>query len=86
MTAAPHTFLACHGYGQGGVWLLLDAPSFEEAQRVYPELTVFHSRPEWMSEAQESEYRASCEQAAFHWHVHRPAGWLKQHFPREARE
>jgi hypothetical protein len=84
MTAAPHTFLACYDYGQGGVWLLLDAASAEEAQSAYPELTVFSSRPAWMSEAQECEYRASCEQAAFRWHVHQPGGWLAQHFPRGA--
>jgi hypothetical protein len=82
MPSVSQPFIACYDYGQGGVWLLLDAPSFEDAQRAYPELTVFASRPAWMSEAQEAEYRASCERAAFCWHIDQPAGWLKQHFSR----
>jgi hypothetical protein len=84
MAPVSQPFLACYDYGQGGVWLLLDAPSLEDAQRAYPELTVFASRPAWMSEVQEAEYRASCERAAYRWHINQPAGWLEQHFPRAA--
>jgi hypothetical protein len=32
------TYLACHDYGMGGIWILIDATSSEQVERVYPEL------------------------------------------------
>ena len=74
------SFLACYDYGQGGVWLVLDAPSHREAQQAFPGLTVFETRPSWMSEVQEVEYRANCESSGFRWNADRPSGWLLKHF------
>jgi hypothetical protein len=71
-------FLACYDYGSGGVWLLLDAPSHAEAASSFPRLQVFETRPDWMSEAEESEYRESCERKGFRWHISNPTGWLSQ--------
>ena len=72
-------FLACYDYGQGGVWLLLDAPSSAAAQRAFPGLRVFEGRPRWMSSSEEAEYRAHCEQTGFRWNIDEPQGWLEQH-------
>jgi hypothetical protein len=74
-----HSFLACYSYGQGGVWLLLAAPSLAEAQARYPRLKVFAARPPWMSEAEEQSYREECERKGYRWHIDRPSGWLLQH-------
>jgi len=72
-------FLAVYDYGQGGVWLVLEAPSLAEAQAAFPQLKVFETRPEWMSEADEAAYRERCESTGFRWNVHSPpTGWLKQ--------
>lgn len=38
-------FLAVYDYGQGGVWLLLDAPSVEAARARFSGMTVFGERP-----------------------------------------
>jgi len=72
-------FLAVYDYGQGGVWLVLDAPSHGEAQAAFPWLKVFESRPTWMSESQESEYRVRCAEAGFRWIIDKPTGWLLNH-------
>ena len=74
------SYLACYDYGQGGVWLVLDAPSYPEAQQAFPALTVFETRPSWMSEAQEAEYRANCTKSGFRWNIGQPSGWLLKHF------
>ena len=72
-----HSFLSCYDYGTGGIWLLLDASSHEDAQSKYPWLQVFETRPEWMSEAQEREFRADCERLGQRWNVDcEPTGWL----------
>ena len=74
-----NVYLAVYDYGQGGAWLLLDANSFEEAQAAFSAITVFETRPDWMSEADEAEYREASEQKGFRWSVHEaPTGWLKQ--------
>jgi hypothetical protein len=73
------SYLACYDYGQGGVWLILDAPSHAAAQAAFPDLRVFEKRPEWMSEVQEAEYRARCERAGFRWNIQAPSGWLQQY-------
>jgi len=80
------TYLACYGYGQGGVWLLLDAPSHAQAQAAFPGLAVFEERPKWMSESEERVYRQGCEANGFRWHINRPSGWLQQNLPVLANE
>ena len=74
------SYLTCYDYGTGGVWLLLDAPSHEIAQRAYPNLIVFETRPDWMSDEMEADFRANCERAGFRWNIDEPpTGWLKTH-------
>jgi hypothetical protein len=71
-------YLAVYDYGQGGIWLVLEAPSWAEAQAAFPKLKVFEARPGWMSEADEATYRERCESMGFRWNVHSPpTGWLK---------
>ena len=36
------TFLAAHDYGMGGIWVLIDAQSAEQIERLYPQLKVVH--------------------------------------------
>lgn len=48
--SALRSYLTCYSYGTGGVWLLLDAPSHEVAQRAYPDLIVFPTHPDWMND------------------------------------
>ncbi len=73
----PQAFLAVYDYGQGGVWLLLEAPSSEAAKAKFPGLTVFDARPGWMSEQQEQQLRSKCEETGFRWGVQaEPTGWL----------
>jgi hypothetical protein len=72
--------LGCYDYGQGAVWLLLDAPSPEAAIAAYPKLTIFGDRPAWMSEAKELELRAELERTGFRWDVRSPPShWLLSH-------
>lgn len=83
--SALRSYLTCYDYGSGGVWLLLDAPSHEIAQSVYPDLIVFATRPDWMNDEEEAEYRADCERIGFRWNVEEPpTGWLKNYVDREA--
>ncbi len=73
------SYLAVYNYGQGGIWLLLEGSSFAEAKAAFPQLTVFETRPEWMSAADEAAYRERCEKHGFRWNVHStPTGWLKE--------
>ena len=77
-------FLTCYDYGTGGVWLLLDAPSQEAAQAAYPEFIVFRSRPDWMTEADEIEFRNTCDRVGYHWDISKPqTGWLKEFYERK---
>lgn len=78
------SFLACYDYGQGGLWLLLEAESYALAQATYPELVVFEARPDWMDANKEAEYRASAERTGFKWNVHQPpSGWLAELIEKE---
>ena len=64
-------FLAVYDYGQGGIWVVIDARSANEIESVYPELKVVLHRPPWLSDAD----MARIEQK-FHFDVDAPAGWL----------
>lgn len=73
------SYLAVYDYGQGGIWLLLDAPSCAEAQDAFPQFTVYATRPSWMSDETEAEYREQCEKSGYRWSIlSPPTGWLKQ--------
>lgn len=48
-------FLAVYDYGTGGIWALIRAHSAIEIVEKYPELKIFESRPEWMSDEQYRE-------------------------------
>jgi hypothetical protein len=71
------SYLAFYDCGEGGIWFLLVAHSFAQAQSAYPELLVLEERPDWMSEATESEYRSSIEKMGWKWKIDEsPTGLL----------
>lgn len=71
--------LSVYDYGQGGVWLLVDASSPEQVEAKYPMLVAFSDKPEWMSQEEKAEYMHRCEASGFHWDIDTPpTGWLKQ--------
>lgn len=43
-------FLVCYDYDMGGLWAVIDARSENEILDRYPELTIAHERPKWMSD------------------------------------
>jgi len=43
-------FLTCYDYGQGGIWLYIDAPSASEITTSYPTLRVFETPPPFWTE------------------------------------
>jgi hypothetical protein len=51
-------YLVAYDYGAGGLWGVLLARSEGEITRKYPELTIVHTRPPWMSDR---EYARMCE-------------------------
>jgi hypothetical protein len=48
------SFLACYDYGQGGVWLYIQADSPDEIRRNYPKLTVFEAPPPFWTDELEA--------------------------------
>jgi len=51
----------------------------------YPEFIVFETRPEWMTEEEELEFRSDCERIGYRWDINKPpTGWLKEFFDRPA--
>ena len=65
------TFLAAHDYGMGGIWVLIDADSPEQIERLYPQLKVVHARPDWLNDEQLDRIRRH-----LHFDIDAPAGWL----------
>lgn len=59
MTAEKRLFLVAYDYGTGGLWGAMLAWSEEEIAREYPELTIVHERPRWMSD---DDYTRICDQ------------------------
>jgi len=49
-----HRYLACYGYGTGGIWLFVLARSKHEIAERYPRLTVVDRVPAWMSAARQA--------------------------------
>lgn len=48
-------FLIAYGYGDGGLWGVMLANSEDQVRAAYPELTVVHGRPRWMTDARYAE-------------------------------
>lgn len=48
--AKEHVFLVAYDYGMGGLWGAVVAPNEEAIAALYPELTVVHDRPAWMTD------------------------------------
>jgi hypothetical protein len=65
------TFLAAHDYGMGGIWVLIDADSSEQIERLYPQLKVVHARPGWLNDEQMDKIRRH-----LHFDIDAPAEWL----------
>jgi hypothetical protein len=65
-------YLACYDYGQGGVWLYLDAQSADAIKADYPALTVFESAPTWWTSETEFSTRKFSANKAF------VQDWLKK--------
>ena len=63
------TFLAVYDYGMGGVWLLIDATSKNQVEALYPELTVFEDRPDWMDPKRKKEFIKECMAAKRYWDI-----------------
>jgi hypothetical protein len=48
--AQKQAFLACDDYGQGGIWMFIDARSSAEIAEAYPELRVFEEPPDFLTQ------------------------------------
>lgn len=48
--SAKQVFLVAYDYGSGGLWGAVLARSEADIRRLYPELTIVHERPRWMSD------------------------------------
>jgi hypothetical protein len=44
------SFLACHDYGQGGVWFYVEGDTVDQVSREFPALMFFPSDPPWWNE------------------------------------
>lgn len=72
-------FLCVYDYGQGGVWLLIDARASDEIERTFQMLKVFADRPQWMTETEKAEYITRIEKSGRHYDIDKePSSWLKQ--------
>ena len=72
MKSEKQSYLAVYDYGQGGVWVVIDARSEQELAAAYPELKVVHDRPSWLSEPEMNRIRER-----FHFDIDAPpSGWL----------
>jgi hypothetical protein len=59
MTSEKQLFLVAYDYGPGGLWGAMLARSEEEITCEYPELTIVHERPRWMSD---EDYARICNE------------------------
>ena len=44
------SFLACHDYGQGGLWFYVEGDTVDQVSREFPALMFFPSDPPWWNE------------------------------------
>jgi hypothetical protein len=52
-------FLVCYDYGQGGIWLYLEAGDPTEITSKYPALTVLEAPPDWWNGEMENSARGN---------------------------
>jgi hypothetical protein len=70
--------LAVYDYGQGGIWLIIDARTPQEVAAKYPMLTVPESKPDWMTRTEGMDYLSQIEKSGRHYDIDSPpTGWLK---------
>ena len=65
------TYLAVHDYGTGGIWVLIDAESADQVERIYPQLKVVDTRPPWLEGQLWENVKARS-----HFAIDAPTGWL----------
>jgi hypothetical protein len=65
------TYLAVYDYRTGGIWILIDAASPSQVERVYPQLRVVEDQPAWIDEQAMEEIRSK-----FHFDIDAPKGWI----------
>ncbi len=46
-------FLTCYDYGQGGIWLYIEAEHPSQITEIYRDLIVFETPPSWWTEEYE---------------------------------
>lgn len=51
-------YLACYDYGQGGIWIYIEAESPSQISEAYRDLIVFETPPTWWTPEMESSTRA----------------------------
>jgi hypothetical protein len=51
-------FLVVYDYGTGGVWGFARAATEADVVQAFPELIVFHEKPEWMTQEEEQSIRS----------------------------
>jgi hypothetical protein len=52
------SYLVAYEYGQGAVWAIVHADSEVQLRHDFPELTIVHDRPPWMTDAEFEKIRA----------------------------
>jgi hypothetical protein len=52
-------YLVAYDYGTGGTWGFVTAESEDEVVRTFPQLTVVHQRPEWLTAQEEHLIRST---------------------------
>jgi hypothetical protein len=68
---AKRTFLLVHDYGQGGIWVLVDAENPDSITTRYPELLLVSKRPSWLA----PEFQRGLAHT-MHFDIDAPSGWL----------
>jgi len=51
-------YLTCYDYGQGGVWLYIEADSPSQITATYRDLEVFEATPPWWNDEMERMARS----------------------------
>ena len=57
--------MVCYDYGQGGIWLYLEAGDVAEITSKYPALTVFEAPPDWWASEMERSVRGEDANSSF---------------------
>jgi hypothetical protein len=65
------TFLLLYDYGQGGIWVLVDATNPTAITARYPELDLIPQRPSWLTPEHQRRLAGT-----MHFDIDAPSGWL----------